>query len=53
MSLTRRVERLEQTAEVQDIFPLRWWNEGEPKPTDAGMIIRWMRDGEDEPGVTG
>jgi hypothetical protein len=52
-SLCKRVERLERAEEIQGILPIRWWKEGEPRPTGPGLIVRWMFDCEDEPGVTG
>ncbi|MDR2391771.1 MAG: hypothetical protein LBE84_08855 [Planctomycetota bacterium] len=52
-SLCRRVEKLEQVEEIQNIMPIRWRKEGEPRPTGPGTVVRWMFDGEDDPGAAG
>jgi hypothetical protein len=47
-SLCKRVEKLEQTAGIQSVLPIRWWKEGEPRPEGTGAVVRWMFGGEEE-----
>jgi hypothetical protein len=52
-SIRKRVEKLEQTAGIEAVLPIRWREEGEPRPTGPGMVVRWMFDGEDETNAAG